>query len=333
MTFEVTRAVRKATPALIGIWGPSGSGKTLSALRMARGLVGEQGKIVLADTENRRAEFYANEVGGWDHIDVQPPFSPERYIEAMTAAEKAGADVIIFDSASHAWAGEGGVIDMAEGVNTVGLGKWRAPKMRYQKMFNALLRSRVHVIFCLRAKHLNQQRGKGKDAEIVSLGLTPICEKNFIYEMTLAFLLGPDHKPVARNTEDFKAAPMVPSFKVPDELLSSVDPSEYLSEKTGQAIAQWIGGGAPVDHEAEQLRREAREKAMLGSIPMRDWWQSIGKEKQHALKSMLDELRNLAAEADRAEAERAREEYAEDGDGSDPLDDAFTPPERDSEAA
>src|SRR3546814_16848010 len=77
MTFEVVKAVRKATPALIGIWGPSGSGKTLSALRMARGMVGSEGKIVLADTENRRAEFYANEVGGWDHIDVQPPFRSE----------------------------------------------------------------------------------------------------------------------------------------------------------------------------------------------------------------------------------------------------------------
>src|SRR3546814_5700603 len=126
---------------------------------------------------------------------------------------------------------------------------------------------------------------------------------------------------------------MVPSFKVPDELLSSVDPNEYLSEKTGHAIAQWISGGEAVDHETEQLRREAREKAMQGSVPMRDWLQSIGKQKQLTLKPMLEELRNLAADADRAEAERAREGYADEADVTDPLDDALTGQQRHPAAA
>src|SRR3546814_13083118 len=68
-----------------------------------------------------------------------------------------------------------------------------------------LLRSRVNVIFCLRAKALNVQVGRGKDAEIVSKGLTPICEKNFIFEMTVSALLGPDHKPVFENPEDLRS--------------------------------------------------------------------------------------------------------------------------------
>ncbi|MBF0186198.1 MAG: ATP-binding protein, partial [Magnetococcales bacterium] len=41
------------------MWGGSSSGKTYSALRLARGLVGPQGKIGVIDTENRRALFYA----------------------------------------------------------------------------------------------------------------------------------------------------------------------------------------------------------------------------------------------------------------------------------
>lgn len=328
--FEVIKAERKATPALIGLWGPSGSGKTLSALKIARGLVGDEGKIVLADTENRRAEFYANEVGGWFHMDIQPPFSPDRYTQAMRDAEAAGADVIIFDSMSHCWEGEGGVIEMAENNTTSagrpmqGLAKWNAPKMAYKRMFNALLRSKVHVIFCLRAKEMNVQRGKGNNAEIVAMGLTPICEKNFIYEMTLAFLIGPDHKPLAKPTEHFHAAPHVPAYKVPQELLSSINPDDYLSETTGGAIAEWIGGGATFDHDLQGQQQAAREIAMQGSVAFRDWWAGRTKDQNKPLHSILEELKNLAIEADRSEAEAARDQSGGDYDDSDPLSDDFT---------
>lgn len=327
MTFEVVEAVRKGTPALIGLWGPSGSGKTYSALKLARGLVGDKGKIVVIDTENGRALFYAKLAGGWQHIDFQPPFTPQRYIEAMQAAEAVGADVIIVDSMSHVWEGEGGVIDMAESAKSQsgralqGLAKWKNPKMAYKRMLNALLRSRTHVIFCLRAKELNVQRGKGKDAEIVGMGLSPICEKNFIYEMTFAFLLGADHKPMQGSTEFIKVAPTTPSFKVPEDLLDAISPSAFLCEQTGEAMAEWIGGGEPVDEEADKLRQEARDYAMQGSVFMRDWWQNLTKPQRDKLKPILAELQAVATEADRAAAEASRDDT---DDGGDPLDDPFT---------
>src|SRR3954470_5435151 len=93
--FQVVEAKREAVPALIALWGFSDSGKTYSALRLARGLVGDKGKIALIDTENRRAKFYAGMFGGWLHLDLQPPFTPARYMAAHDAAIKAGANVII----------------------------------------------------------------------------------------------------------------------------------------------------------------------------------------------------------------------------------------------
>jgi hypothetical protein len=42
------------------------------------------------------------------------PFSPARYSEAIAAADKAGYPVIVVDSFSHEWAGDGGVLDMQE---------------------------------------------------------------------------------------------------------------------------------------------------------------------------------------------------------------------------
>lgn len=337
--FEVVKAERKGKPALIGLWGSSGSGKTLSALKIARGLVGEDGKIVVADTENGRAEIYANEVGGWYHIDLQPPFHPDRYTQAMRDAEAAGANVIIFDSMSHVWEGEGGVIEMADketnaqGRPLQGLAKWKNPKMAYKRMFNALLRSRVHVIFCLRAKDLNQQIGRGKGSALSYMGLTPICEKNFIFEMTMAFMIGPDHKPVNEPTELLYPAPNVPHYKVPGEMLSTLNPNEPLSEKTGTAIAQWIGGAADFDQALQELQQQAREKAMEGSVPFRDWWTSRTKKQNEPLHNILEELKSLCIEADRATAEAARSELdGDERDSGDVLDDDFTGHEKEAAA-
>lgn len=331
--FEVKAAVRKAIPPIVVLWGPSGGGKTYSALKLARGLVGPKGKIVLIDTENERAQFYADMVGGWQHIDFQPPFTPQRYTEAMKAAEDAGADVIIVDSMSHVWEGEGGVLDMADNAKTssgralTGLAKFKTPKTQFKRMQNNLLRSRVPVIFCLRAKALSVQVGQGNDAKIVDKGLTAICEKNFIFEATVSVLLGPDHKPVFHNTEDLKCNPAIPSVKIPEDAAAAIKPGVPLDEATGAAIAAWLGGGEAIDHELRELQREARDKAGQGSVAMRQWWEGeLTKAKRQKLGTLLDELKSIAAQADLDQAAGD-----DDGDGDDrdkmrdPLSDDFTP--------
>lgn len=327
MTFAIVKAERKATPALIGLWGPSGSGKTFSALRLARGLVGPQGKIGVIDTENRRAEFYANVAGGWDHIDLQPPFGPQRYTEAFKSYEDAGKyGCIIVDSMSHVWEGEGGVLDIANSQTTksgrdmIGLAKWNAPKTAYKRMLNGLLRAPFHVIFCLRAKESVRQKGKGSDAEIESLGLAPICEKNFIYEMTVSVLLGPDHRPLFKDTERFRCSPEVPAVKAPGEVWGAIKPGEYLSEETGQAIAEWVNGGASFDQDGEKLKRAARDVASLGMDRLEQHWGTLTKAQKKILQPHLEEFKAIAAKAD----EEASHDGADEPAGDDPFADKFS---------
>lgn len=286
--FEITEAQRQGTPALLAFWGPSGTGKTYTALLVARGLVGPKGKIVLIDTENHRASIYAELEGvkPWYHMDLQPPFTPQRYTAAMKAAEVGEADVIIIDSMSHVWEGEGGVLDMAESGGAKGILKWKNPKMAYKRMLNALLRSRVNVIFCLRAKDKNvQQKDAQGETEIVNLGLVPICEKGFIYEMTVAALLDLQHLPR--------------EIKVPEDLAAALPAGRVLTANTGQLITQWIEGGAPVNHELEELKRTGRETATFGIARLQEWWE---KHVPAADKAMLepykDEFKHLATQAD-----------------------------------
>lgn len=315
--FTIRPAVRKGTPALISLWGPSGSGKTFTALHMARGLVGPHGKIGLIDTENRRAEFYADLVGGWDHLDLQPPFTPERYTQAFAAFENAGGyGCVIVDSMSHVWEGEGGVLDMADrqttssGRQMAGLARWKTPKIAYKRMVNALLRAPFHVIFCLRAKDGVKQVGAGENARIETVGIQPISGKGFVYEMTVSALLGPDHKPVIMGRPSpLVCDPLIPSVKAPDELAHIFQPGNYLGIDTGQEIARWVTGGAAFDIDLAKLERIARDVATMGTEALHRHWTSLSKEERQALAPIKEELKGIADEADRASAEASEPEY------------------------
>jgi hypothetical protein len=310
--FKVAEAVREAVPALIGLWGFSDSGKTYSALRLARGLVGPKGKIALIDTENRRAKFYAGLFGGWLHLDLQPPFTPARYMAALDAAIRAGAECVIVDSQSHVWEGEGGVLDQADKNDSKGLAKWKAPKMAYKRMTNALFRAPVHVIFCIRAKEKFVQKGSGKTAEIVSAGLVPICDSRFVYEMTLsAQMESGTHKPLG-------------AIKAPAAIAEAIKAGEFITENAGEAIAAWLAGGVAVDHATLAILATARDKAAQGSVSFRDWWAAnVTKAMRPKLEPALPELRDLAAKAD-DEIARANALDEEVNSGDDPLADSFT---------
>lgn len=303
-------AIRQGTPAQISLWGPTSAGKTKSALLLARGIVGSSGKIGVLDTENGRATNYDDLVGGWLHCDLQPPFTPARYLEKVLEAEREGINCLIIDSTSHVWEGEGGVLDMAGQVKMEGLGKWKTPKMEYKRFGNHCLRNRMNMIYCFRAKEKFVQIGKGKDSKIESRGMIPVCDAMFPYEMSFDFQ-------IARETH----APVM--IKRPDALADTFRIGEPLTIQHGEAIAKWIAGGKTIDSGFEQAKREARDAAMQGSVAFRDWWQGSGltREQKNAINStMKDELKALADEADLA----AANDRDPGGDQSDPLDDAFT---------
>ena len=117
MGFNFSKAKRERAKLKICLTGASGGGKTLSSLYLAYGMTGDWGKIAVIDSERGRALMYANRsdlnTGEFLHCDLEPPYTVDRYIEAMREAEKlVGEDgVIIIDSGSHAWKGTGGVLD------------------------------------------------------------------------------------------------------------------------------------------------------------------------------------------------------------------------------
>src|SRR5213083_1020699 len=73
---NIAPAERAGAHLLIQLYGPPRSGKTYTALRIARGMVGPEGRIGVLDTESGRARLYSDKVpGGFVIGELTPPGS------------------------------------------------------------------------------------------------------------------------------------------------------------------------------------------------------------------------------------------------------------------
>lgn len=188
------KAERKRARLRLGIVGPSGSGKTFGALVIARGI---GGRVALIDTENGSGELYSH-LMDYDVCTIHPPFEAQKYLAAIAAAEKAGYDIIIIDSLSHAWAGDGGLLDMqgkiADSGKRNGFAAWRSVTPLHNRLVDAMLQSRCHIIATMRAKteYALQDDGKG-GKQPVKIGLAPVQRDGMDYEFTVVLDVDVQH--------------------------------------------------------------------------------------------------------------------------------------------
>lgn len=291
---KIERAVREKTFTLTSIAGPSGSGKTYSAILYARGLVGETGKIGFIDTENKRSRFYADVGGGFDVIDMDPPFTSARYIEAIDAFQDAGYTAIIIDSISHEWEGTGGVLEQAEAIEEAtkraGLHCWKKPKSAHKKLMNDVLQTKAHLIFCCRVKEKVTQVKTGGKTEIVNEGFVVVQEKSFIYEMTVSMMLEEGtHVPIMQ--------------KCPDELLPGFPQGKQITAGHGNAVRMWADKGTAIDPEFKALRKAGLDAANQGTAVLGEWWKTLGGPRQKEFAALKDTFKSIAADRDLMAAE------------------------------
>ena len=250
MSFTFRPAVRESVGLLIGLAGGTGAGKTMSAMRLAAGIAGDRPFAVI-DTEAGRAKHYADQFK-FDHGDLHPPFNPQSYAEAIMAADDAKYPVIVVDSMSHEWAGEGGVLEMQEAEldrmagddwkkrEAVKVAAWIKPKMQHKKMVQRLLQVRAHLILCFRAEEkIEMVRGDDGKMKIVprvsSTGLDgwmPVAEKNLPYELTASFLL----------TADAPGMPKPIKLQAQHRPMFPLD--QPINEESGKRVAAWASGGS-----------------------------------------------------------------------------------------
>jgi hypothetical protein len=249
MSFVFAPAHRDNEPIRLGIAGPSRSGKSYSALRVALGMVGGDPKKVFAiNTERGGITLYADKFG-FMCAEFRPPYSPARYLEALRAAEKAGAGCIIVDQFSYEHDGDGGILDMHEAELTrmagTDFGKrermkftaWIAPKAAHNELVSGIMQLNCHSIFCLRAREklklVRQQNGK---IEPMPQGYQPVTGSDFEYELTSLIMLAEGSKGIP----DLDA--QATGFREP--LNTMVKHGQSLDEELGRKLAAWASGKA-----------------------------------------------------------------------------------------
>ena len=197
--FEIRKAQRQKVKVKVALDGPSGSGKTLSALFIAYGLTGDWGKIVIADTENESALYYAGRTfrtkagevaipAVLNHIDFKPPYHPTAWCQLIEEVAESGAEVLILDSISHEWDGEGGALDMAGG----NFNNWAKVTPLHRAFIDAMRSAPIHIVATMRSKQefsMTEKEGPGgrKKTEVVKLGMKANQRENTDYEFGVAF--------------------------------------------------------------------------------------------------------------------------------------------------
>lgn len=309
MTVSFRPGKREQLPLLLGVAGGTGSGKTFTALTIATGIletVGAGAKIAMIDTENRRALHYADRFA-FDHAELKAPFRPAAYAEAIETADKAGYPVIVVDSMSHEWAGDGGCLDWQEelmrGEENRRLMSWIEPKGAHRKMVTRLLGVSAHVILCFRAEQkVEMAKGSGGKWEIVPKktltgldGWIPISEKNLPFELTASLLFTAD-------------APGVPKpIKLEEQHRKFVPLDRPVSKDVGGELARWARGGSagpapsaaepdPADTRShEEILKELDELVVrlveAGKVTMAQIWGNVAKQRgisRTAMQGLLD---------------------------------------------
>ena len=282
MSFKIHPAIRQSIHPLIGIPGKSASGKTKSALLLARGIVGPNGLIVGICTENGRMKHYAGRSandpdceipGGFSVIDFNPPFTPARYIEALEVAAKE-ADIVVVDSMSHEWNGEGGCLEIhssfldekcgdnwqkRESLNMVA---WNHVGKQHTPLVNYLMRYPLTLICCFRTKDKvkmekvldDQNRAKTK---ISTQEDVPVGRKDLVWEMMLCF---------AVEARADGGGYFVLQKSGTSILRREIEAcGDRISVKHGEAIARWCAGASTTAEKPKSSTRSRMHERLTES--------------------------------------------------------------------
>lgn len=224
---ELKKAIRKQVKLRLNLSGPSGSGKTMSALRMAHGMCGDWSKIAVIDTENGSASLYSN-LGDFNTIDLAPPFTPERYTQALTACIKGGMEVVIIDSTTHEWTcllDENELLAQAKFKGNT-WSAWSQTTPRHDKFVNAILQADAHIITCTRSK---MDTVMGDDKKVRKVGLKDIQREGWEYELSVSLNID-------RETHTATAS------KDRTNIFEGKNPF-IITEETGKKIIEWCNSG------------------------------------------------------------------------------------------
>lgn len=260
---QLRKSERKQAKIKIGLQGPSGSGKTMSALLLAKGLVGDYSKIAIIDTENGSADLYSH-LGDYNVIVLKPPFSPDKYIKAIGICENEGMEAIIIDSFSHCW---NYLLDYHSSLTGNSFTNWAKIKPLETAFIDKILQSPTHIISNMRVKQdyvLNEKNGKFIPEKV---GLKAIQRDGVDYEFAIVFDIDQKHHAIASKDRTG---------------LFSGKPEFQIGSTTGEKIKEWCESGTTI----EQVKMKIKKASSLTELKnlfntYKSWYEHLEADFSH----------------------------------------------------
>jgi hypothetical protein len=229
MSFK--KATKEQSKLRLALCGLAGTGKTFSALSIAKYLV-PGGRVAVIDSERGSASLYADKFD-FDVCELTT-FSPLLYVETIRDAERAGYDVVVIDSLSHAWAGKDGALDQKDQAAERGgnsFTAWKNITPKQNALVDAITGSSCHVIATMRTKmEFVQDRDEKGKTEIKKVGLAVVQRDQIEYEFTLVGDIDHHH-----------------TLKISKTRVDGIDIGDQF-ERPGESLANrllaWLNSGA-----------------------------------------------------------------------------------------
>jgi len=249
------KATRQALKARVAFDGPSGAGKTWTALEWAT-VLADGAPIAVVDTEHGSSALYATDFA-FDVLPFSPPYDPGALAAIVRQAEEHGYSVLIVDSLSHFWQGEGGTLDIvdaaaerAKGNRFVG---WKTGTPALRNLIDVILAADLHVIVTMRSK-MEYVLDEGSDGRTRprKVGMAPVMRDGIEYEFTVVGDLDLDHKIVVSKSRCSALADLV------------VQPGRAAEAAT--MFSDWLTEGEAMPPTGEVAALKDRLNALSGAL-------------------------------------------------------------------
>lgn len=235
---KLQQAQRSQVKLRVGLSGPSGYGKTMSALLLAYGITNNWNKIAVIDTENNSASLYSH-LGEFNILNLEEPYSPERYIKAIQTCEEANMEVIIIDSISHEWSGKGGCLEMHEKLGGR-FQDWARITPLHNQFIDSVIQSKCHVIATTRRKvDYSLDRDMNGKTKVMKLGTKEITREGWEYELTVNFEFINDNHLVKASKDRTGLFMDKPEF--------------VINPATGKKLKSWCSEGVSLDKVRKEI--------------------------------------------------------------------------------
>lgn len=286
---------RNGMALLIAIWGDSGTGKTRSGMAVSRGLAMLPGedptnletlrqidqRVYVIDTDAGRAQHYMPAPGedvradrfAFKHAPLGPPYTSKRLLAMCNKAVAGGAKVVMIDSFSLFWDGEGGCSDWKERIvdavvarklaqhnarqnnrypfdedyerDKAGIGAWNKPKVDWRHMERRLLDLGVHLVFCGHADDkLSLEKAKDDQGNELNKTVVIQAKDKPIKDRWVPIA---EKKFKRRLTVSVVLTPEAPGLPymvkdVDPEIAECIPLDRQLNANVGKRLAEWARG-------------------------------------------------------------------------------------------